>query len=270
MPLRDDVPNICMHGCQVAAPSNPQCPIAMVEYQDRIGICDDLHVNAASSVAASGGRQLVFEWSVAFFNATMEIPVQVGFPALGNATSITIKKSDVPETATVIRVTLKLRSIFDTVTSKVIEVKRVLAKLPSVEINSRSSVLKKNNFYVIATGGIPSCADGDNAGAPSLTYSWSVTSTATRDGETDDSQSSGEDVVELDSLMKQKLAHYTNKRESGLRFEANALLSCRTYRFRCTVSYKSGDGSTVNNWDTREVVVKQGEIVAIISGHLLC
>ena len=256
-------------GCvRVAGPSNPQPPIAIVEFERRIGICDDLHVNAASSVAASGGRRLVFEWSVAFFNATMEIPVQVGFPALGNATSITIKKSDVPETATAIRVTLKLRSIFDTVTSKVMEVKRALAKLPSVDINSRSSVLKKNNFYVIATGGIPSCADGDNAGAPSLTYSWSVTSTATRDGETDDSQSSRREP--LSSWMKQKLVRYTNKRESGLRFKAYALLSCTTYRFRCTVSYKSGDGSTVNNWDTREVVVKQGKIVAIISGRLLC
>ena len=195
--------------------------------------------------------------------------MQVDFPALGDATSITIKKGDILETATVIRVTLKLRSIFDMVTSEVMEVKRVFDQLPSVEINSRSSVLKKNNFYVIATGGIPSCADGDKAAAPSLTYSWSVTSTATRDGETDDGQSSGEDVVELDTLMEQKLVRYTNKRESGLRFKQHVLSSCTTYKFRCDVSYDSGDGNEVTNWQTREVAVKQGKIVAIISGHLL-
>ena len=257
-------------GCvQVAAPSNPQSPIAMVEYQDRVGVCDDLPVNAASSVAASGGRQLVFEWRVAFFTAAEKvITLAADFPTLGKANSITIKKGVMPKMATAIRVELKLRSIFDTVALKVMEVKRVLDQLPSVEINSRNSVLRQNNFLLIASSSIPPCADGDKAAAPSLTYSWSVTSTATRDGETDDSQSSRREP--LSSWMKQKLVRYTNKRESGLRFKAYALLSCRTYRFRCTVSYKSGDGSTVNNWDTREVVVKQGKIVAIISGHLLC
>ena len=255
-------------GCvRVAAPLNPQPPIAMVEYQRRVGVCDDFQVRAASSVAASGGRQLVFDWNVVFSNATAdEIPLQTGFPALGNTTSITIKKDVMPQTATVIRVTLKLRSIFNRVTSTLIEVNRVLDQLPSVEINARSSVLKQDKFFVIASGSIPPCANSARANAaPSFRYSWKIN--ATQAVETGDSQSSREEVVALESLIKQGLVRYTNKRKSGLRFIAHALSSCTTYKFRCEVSYNSGDGNVVKNWQTREVAVTQGNIVAIISGQ---
>ena len=48
-------------GCvRVASPSNPRPPVAVPVYQRRIGVCDDLTVRAASSVAASGGRPLEF------------------------------------------------------------------------------------------------------------------------------------------------------------------------------------------------------------------
>ena len=257
-------------GCvRVAAPSNPQPPIAVAEYQRRIGVCDDLQIRAASSVAASGGRQLVFDWAVAFSNASAdEIQLQSGFPALGNATSITIKQGVMPQTATVIRVTLKLRSIFNTITSKVIEVKRVLDRLPSVEINSRSSVLKHDMFVVVASGTIPACANGATANAaPSFVYTWEMWSIAAQAGQTDDSESSREEVVALNSLMQQGAVRYTDKRKSGLRFISHALSACTRYRFRCNVSYDSGDGKVVTNWHTREVAVTQGKIVAIISGQ---
>ena len=248
-------------GCvRVAAPSNPQPPIAVPVYQRRIGVCDDVTVHAASSVAASGGRPLTFAWNVAFFNGTEEIHLPDNSPALGDAASATIRKNAMPDAATVIRVTLKLRSIFKMVTTTVIEVKRVLDQLPSVELNAQTSVLKRNSFIMSASGSIPPCANDTKATArPSFAYSWQMWSIPTQSGKSRNSQSSVELVVPLDV--------YTNRRQSALRFVPHALASCTTYRLRCTVAYSTGDGSSVSNWQTHDVAVSQGNIVAIISGQ---
>ena len=256
-------------GCvRVASPSNPQPPVAVPVYQRRIGVCDDLTVRAASSVAASGGRPLEYSWDVAFFNVTGQIHLPASFPSLGKEASATIAKAAMPDGTTSIRVTLQLRSIFSTVTTKVIEVNRVLDRLPTVELNARSSVLQRDKFIAAASGSIPPCEGDSNAGAePSFTYSWQLWSAPTQSGNTNNDESSLKTEVDVDGLMAKGMVSYTNRRKSGMRFVPHALVSCTTYSFRCTVAYNAGTGSSVSNWQTHELAISQGNVVAIISGE---
>ena len=258
---------VSARGCiGVAAPSNPEPPVAVPLYQGRIGVCDDLTVRAGSSVAASGGRPLQFSWAVTFFNGVNKLALPSDFPSLGTAASTTIAKRDMPEGCTNIRVTLQLRSIFGAVTSTQIQVKRVLDALPVVELNARSSVSKRNALVVAAAGSIPRCKSGDSPSAqPSFVYSWQMWSL--RSGESSDDESSPGTVVPLEELIEQGVARYTNTRKSSLRFAPHALSPCTAYKFRCTVAYSIGEGASVSNWQTHEVAVSQGNIVAIISGQ---
>ena len=262
-------------GCvRVASPSNPRPPVAVPVYQRRIGVCDDLTVRAASAVAASGGRPLEFSWDVAFFNFTEEIHLPADFPSLGKLPSATIAKAVMPNGTSSIRVTLKLRSIFHAETTTVIEVERVLNQLPAVELNARSSVLKRNKFIVAASGSIPPCEGDTNAagGKPKFKYSWKLSSAPMQSGKNNNDKSSPKEKVNLAGLIDKRIGgkrivRYTNKRESRIRFKPHALASCTTYSFNCTVAYNPGDGSSVSNWQTHEVAISQGNIVAIISGE---
>ena len=257
--------SVSAQGCvRVAAPSNPQPPVAVPLYQRRIGVCDDLSVRAASSVAASGGRPLGFSWAVTFFNGTKKLALPSDFPSLGAAASATVAKRVMPEGATSIRVTLQLRSIFGAVSTTAMEVKRVLDALPAVELSARSSVSKRNGFVVSAAGSIPRCKGGGKASAePSFVYSWQLWSL----GRSSDAESSPGTVVPLGGLLQRGLVRYTNRRKSRLRFAPHALSPCTAYRFRCTVAYSAGEDGSVSNWQTHEVAVARGDIVAIISGE---
>ena len=241
-------------GCVgVAPPSNPKLPVAKLVYQDRIGVCADLYIDAAMSVAASGGRPLEFAWAVEFANGNQQIRTDINSSVLGSASSVTVKSEMIPGTATKISVTLTLRSgLFSTQSETKVHVERALNQLPSVEISAQSVSLQQNAFTIKASGSIPACSTDTLKSA--FTYVWEMFSIT-----------AGQDTWAVEDLKG--LANYTNKRRSGLRFAAHTLHACTTYQFKCTVGYSIGGNNETTNWQTHEVVIQQGEIVALISGN---
>ena len=246
-------------GCVgVAPPSNAKPPVAKYVYQDRIGVCADLNIDAAMSVAASGGRPLEFTWAVEFADRNGPIRSHIDSSILGSASSVTVMADQIPGAATNILVMLNLRSkLFGTQSATIVRVERALDELPSVEISAQSVSLQQNEFSIETSGSIPACANGTLT--PAFTYSWEMFSSTAQDTWT---------VVDLEDFMQRDLVSYTNKRESGMRFAAHTLKSCTTYRFKCTVGYSTVGNAEVSNWQTHEVVIQQGEIVALISGNL--
>ena len=244
----------------VAAPTTPKHPVVVTEYQRSIGVCSDLEIDAAMSVAASGGRPLVFHWTVAFFNGTNKIHSPLNASALA---SVSVTAKEIPHETTTITVTLTLTSIFGTQSRDVIKVERALNQVPLVELSARSLVLRKNAFVVSASGSIPPCENGAGSSAvtPAFTYSWRLMQTG---ADNDDSLSIQQTRVDV-SLKN--LSSSTNKQGSGLRFASYALDSCATYRFRCTVGYSSRGKASVSNWQTHDLTVPQGKVVALISGE---
>ena len=258
-------------GCVgVAAPSNPKRPVAVTVYQRRIGVCDDLVIDAARSVAASGGRRLVFNWAVTFANGTETISSPVTAAVLGHAASVTVTTAMMPNAATAIAVNLTLESIFGVQSLTVMRVVWRLDQLPSVELSALASVARHNAFVVSASGSVPPCANGTSAPRPTLTYSWQLHSAPMpTDTDSGDSEKQTWTVLSLRELLDQNLVSYTNTQQSGLRFIPHVLEACTAYQLRCMVGYTAAGGVvSKSNWRTHSLVVPQGKIVALISGEL--
>ena len=247
--------------CIVVNPPNEKAkPFVSVEFSPKVGVCDDIRLDASAMVPMAGIRPLTFEWNINLLNQTHEY-LDILAPVEMNTPILFIPLTALPSTVTVLRAIMTARTFFGVSVQQEFVTTRSSSILPRVLINFSPIVFRADNVELRAEISVDEC------NSATITHShvnvdWDVrvvdviTNTAStwQHNFLDEYPHGGPGFTGFSTGDKHGLV---------LAIQPFALQPCYDYEFNASVGIAARDFHALN-WNTARISQQRGGVHAII------